>query len=204
MYVLPATLECRRLVVLLLLLLYSLAIVLLLFCCMLLQLCTLAERMGNGALRKQRTNILLFCFSLPPSPPPYLHCSVGIIIMIIYPRQWQTYPYLELVMEGLEKELRYGAVGSVGVDSGGDDDDDDDGILLPTNNIFSPQSIVGCCFRCVSLSLSLSLSFSYPSHLSLLCCFIYNPSPQTLYPYLVFSLLTWQFFVTLSVLCMCV
>jgi hypothetical protein len=59
---------------------------------------------------------------------------------------------LELVMEGLEKELRYGAVGSVGVDSGGGGGGgDDDGILLPPNNIFSPQSIVGCCFRCVTL-----------------------------------------------------
>jgi hypothetical protein len=55
-------------------------------------------------------------------------------------------------MEGLEKELRYGAVGSVGVDSGGGGGGgDDDGILLPPNNIFSPQSIVGCCFRCVTL-----------------------------------------------------
>jgi hypothetical protein len=120
-------------------------------------LCTLAERMGN-ALRKQRTNILFFCFSLPPSPPPYLHCSI-----IIYPRHGsRTPPNLELVMEGLEKELRYGAVGSVGVDSGDD-------VMMMTVYYFLPttSSLPNRWLVVVfDASLFSSLLFSSPTPLS--------------------------------------
>lgn len=153
MYVLPATLECRRLVVLLLL--YSLVVVVVLLHAAAI---IVHSRRTDGKCTEKATHeyIIFLLFRLPPPPPPYLHCSVGIIIMIIYPRQWQTYPYLELVMEGLEKELRYGAVGSVGVDSGDDVMMMTVYYFLPTTSSLPNRSLV------VVFDASLSL-FSSPT-----------------------------------------